>query len=127
MIGEVQRQADAMNAQLARSLKQLEIGNEMTRETKTSFELIRESTHVVGSSVDHIMERVSDLSDQIGVTSKGVDTIFRTAENNVDEINEVSTIVTQESANLQEVSEAIGRLLQSTVELEELVSEFIME
>ena len=126
MIGEVQRQADAMNAQLARSLKQLEIGNEMTRETKTSFELIRESTHVVGSSVDHIMERVSDLSDQIGVTSKGVDTIFRTAENNVDEINEVSTIVTQESANLQEVSEAIGRLLQSTVELEELVSEFIM-
>ena len=127
MIGEVQRQADAMNAQLARSLKQLEIGNEMTRETKTSFELIRESTHVVGSSVDHIMERVSDLSDQIGVTSKGVDTIFRTAENNVDEINEVSTIVTQESANLQEVSEAIGRLLQSTVELEELGSEFIME
>ena len=127
MIGEVQRQADAMNAQLARSLKQLEIGNEMTRETKTSFELIRESTHVVGSSVDHIMERVSDLSDQIGVTSKGVDTIFRTAENNVDEINEVSTIVTQESANLQEVSEAMGRLLQSTVELEELVSEFIME
>ena len=127
MIGEVQRQADAMNAQLARSLKQLEIGNEMTRETKTSFELIRESTHVVGSSVDHIMERVSDLSDQIGVTSKGVDTIFRTAENNVDEINEVSTIVTQESANLQEVSEAIGRLLKSTVELEELVSEFIME
>ena len=127
MIGEVQRQADAMNAQLARSLKQLEIGNEMTRETKTSFELIRESTHVVGSSVDHIMERVSDLSDQIGVTSKGVDTIFRTAENNVDEINEVSTIVTQESANLQEVSEAIGRLLQSTVELEELVSEFIMD
>lgn len=127
MIGEVQRQADAMNAQLARSLKQLEIGNEMTRETKTSFELIWESTHVVGSSVDHIMERVSDLSDQIGVTSKGVDTIFRTAENNVDEINEVSTIVTQESANLQEVSEAIGRLLQSTVELEELVSEFIME
>ena len=127
MIGEVQKQADAMNAQLARSLKQLEIGNEMTRETKTSFELIRESTHVVGSSVDHIMERVSDLSDQIGVTSKGVDTIFRTAENNVDEINEVSTIVTQESANLQEVSEAIGRLLQSTVELEELVSEFIME
>ena len=127
MIGEVQRQADAMNAQLARSLKQLEIGNEMTRETKTSFELIRESTHVVGSSVDHIMERVSDLSDQIGVTSKGVDTIFRTAENIVDDINEVSTIVTQESANLQEVSEAIGRLLQSTVELEELVSEFIME
>ena len=127
MIGEVQRQADAMNAQLARSLKQLEIGNEMTRETKTSFELIRESTHVVGSSVDHIMERVSDLSDQIGVTSKGVDTIFRAAENNVDEIDEVSTIVTQESANLQEVSEAMGRLLQSTVELEELVSEFIME
>ena len=127
MIGEVQKQADAMNAQLARSLKQLEIGNEMTRETRNSFELIRESTHVVGSSVDHIMERVNDLSDQIGVTSKGVDTIFRAAENNVDEINEVSTIVTQESANLQEVSEAMGRLLQSTVELEELVLEFIME
>lgn len=127
MIGEVQKQAAAMNAQLARSLKQLEIGNEMTRETRNSFELIRESTHVVGSSVDHIMERVNDLSDQIGVTSKGVDTIFRAAENNVDEINEVSTIVTQESANLQEVSEAMGRLLQSTVELEELVSEFIME
>lgn len=127
MIGEVQKQADAMNAQLARSLKQLEISNEMTRETRNSFELIRESTHVVGNSVDHIMERVNDLSDQIGVTSKGVDTIFRAAENNVDEINEVSTIVTQESANLQEVSEAMGRLLQSTVELEELVSEFIME
>ena len=79
MIGEVQKQADAMNAQLARSLKQLEISNEMTRETRNSFELIRESTHVVGNSVDHIMERVNDLSDQIGVTSKGVDTIFRAA------------------------------------------------
>lgn len=127
MIDEVQEQAGAMSDQLARSLEQLAIGNEMTNETKNSFALICDSTQVVGASVDHIMERVSDLSGQIKVTAKGTDTIFRTAEGNVDEINEISTIVTQESANLQEVSEAMNRLLQSTVELDGLVSAFRME
>ena len=64
-----------------------------------------------------------DLLDALGQDTLAIEHAISV----VDEINEVSTIVTQESANLQEVSEAIGRLLQSTVELEELVSEFIME
>lgn len=126
MIDQVQKQAEAMNRQFEQSLRQLAIGNEMTAETKTSFERICASTNLVGESVDNIMEQVNGLSEQIGVTAKGADSIFQIAEQNVDEINEISTIVTQESANLQEVSGAMGQLLQSTVALEELVSEFIM-
>ena len=126
MIESVQQQADVMSRQLKESLQQLEIGNEMTGEAKQSFSMIREGTRVVGESVDNITGRIQNLSEQIAATVTGAGNISGSASENVDEINEISSIVTQETANLQDVSEAMNHLLQATVELEELVDEFVM-
>ena len=57
-------------------------------------------------------------------TIDGINVIKNAADENVVEINEISAIVAEESANLEEVSEAMNKLLGLTKELDDLVSEF---
>lgn len=127
MIGNVGHQADEMQEKLRISLEQLEKGNQMTEETKSSFAVIREGTAEVGKSVEDIMYRVENLTGKISEAVQSTGEIRAAADSNVTEINEISAIVTEESANLQEVSEATNKLLGLTGELEGLVSEFRLE
>lgn len=127
MIGRVRQQADEMKQKLGVSLEQLEKGNQMTEETKRSFGVIQEGTDEVGKSVEDIMERVEHLTGKISETVESTAAIREAAGGNVTEINEISAIVTEESANLEEVSEATNKLLGLTGELEGLVSEFRLE
>ena len=124
MIERVRIQAEEMRRRLQESLEQLEKGNQMTAETEQSFRVIEEGTGLVGESVEGIMHRVENLTGKISETVEGTGTIQKAADNNVTEINEISAIVAEESANLGEVSEATGKLLGLTRELESLVSGF---
>lgn len=124
MIERVRGQAEEMQAKLETSLEQLEKGNRMTEETKSSFQIIREGTGEVGRSVEDIMHRVERLTEKISEAVESTGTIRQASDDNVTEINEISAIVTEESANLAEVSDATNKLLGLTGELEGLVSEF---
>lgn len=124
MIDDVQAQVDAMSGKLKNSMEQLEKGNQLTAEARDSFEVIREGTDEVGGSVEDIMQRIETLTGRISETVESMNTIKEAADNNVTEINEISAIVTEESANLEEVADAMGKLLALTGELEGLVSEF---
>ena len=68
-------------------------------------------------SVEVLTDRISEAMDSMG-------TVKDAADNNVTEINEVSAVVTEQSANLEEVSEAMDRLLALTSEVENLVAGF---
>lgn len=124
MIEAVSTQADQMTARLRESLDQLEKGNQMTGEAKESFEIITAGTDEVGNSVEDIIKGVEVLSDRIREAMESMGTIKDAADGNVTEINEVSAVVAEQSANLEEVSEAMDKLLALTDDVEGLVEEF---
>ena len=64
------------------------------------------------------------LSDRIMQAMDSMGTIKDAADGNVTEINEVSAVVTEQQANLEEVSEAMDKLLGLTAGVENLVGEF---
>lgn len=124
MIEAVSTQADRMTARLRESLNQLEKGNQMTGEAKESFEIITAGTDEVSNSVEDIISGVEVLSDRIREAMESMGTVKDAADGNVTEINEVSAVVAEQSANLEEVSEAMDKLLVLTDDVEGLVGEF---
>ena len=124
MIEAVSTQADQMTARLRESLDQLEKGNQMTGEAKESFETITAGTDEVNNSVEDIIKDVEVLSDRIHEAMESMGTIKDAADGNVTEINEISAVVAEQSANLEEVSEAMDKLLVFTDDVEGLVGEF---
>ncbi|MDE6404174.1 MAG: methyl-accepting chemotaxis protein [Lachnospiraceae bacterium] len=124
MIEAVSEQADQMTARLRESLDQLEKGNQMTGEARESFEIITAGTDEVNNSVEDIISGVEVLSDRIREAMESMGTVRDAADGNVTEINEVSAVVAEQSANLEEVSEAMDKLLVLTGDVEGLVSEF---
>lgn len=124
MIESVSRQAEQMTARLRESLEQLEKSNQMTGEAKESFEVITAGTDEVSDSVEDIISGVEHLSGKIKDAMESMGTVKDAADGNVTEINEVSAVVAEQSANLEEVSEAMDKLLALTGDVEALVSEF---
>lgn len=124
MIEAVSAQADRMTARLRESLEQLEKGNQMTGEAKASFEIITNGTDEVNNNVEDIISGVEVLSDRITQAMNSMGTIKDAADSNVTEINEVSAVVTEQQANLEEVSENMDKLLALTGDVEGLVGEF---
>lgn len=124
MIGNVGRQAEEMQEKLRASLVQLEKGNQMTEETKSSFGIIQKGTDEVGKSVEGIMHRVENLAEKISEAVESTGAIREASDGNVTEMNEISAIVTEESANLQEVAETVSKVHGLTKELKGLVSGF---
>ena len=124
MIEAVSRQADQMTERLRESLDQLEKGNQMTGEARESFEIITLGTDEVGNSVEDIISGVEVLSERIREAMDSMGTVKEAADSNVTEINEVSAVVAEQSANLEEVSEAMDKLLALTGDVEGLVGEF---
>ncbi|MDE7358240.1 MAG: methyl-accepting chemotaxis protein [Lachnospiraceae bacterium] len=124
MIEAVSEQADQMTARLRESLDQLEKGNQMTGEARESFEIITAGTDEVNNSVEDIISGVEVLSDRIREAMESMGTVRDAADGNVTEINEVSAVVAEQSANLEEVSEAMDKLLVLTGDVEGLVSAF---
>ena len=124
MIEAVSRQADQMTERLRESLDQLGKGNQMTGEARESFEIITLGTDEVGNSVEDIISGVEVLSERIREAMDSMGTVKEAADSNVTEINEVSAVVAEQSANLEEVSEAMDKLLALTGDVEGLVGEF---
>ena len=124
MIEAVSRQADQMTERLRESLDQLEKGNQMTGEARESFEIITLGTDEVGNSVEDIISGVEVLSERIREAMDSMGTVKEAADSNVTEINEVSAVVAEQSASLEEVSEAMDKLLALTGDVEGLVGEF---
>ncbi len=124
MIEAVSSQADQMTARLRESLDQLEKGNQMTGEAKDSFEIITAGTDEVSNNVEDIISGVEVLTGKIQEAMESMGTVKEAADGNVTEINEVSAVVAEQSANLEEVSEAMDKLLVLTGDVEGLVGEF---
>ncbi len=127
MIQKIQNESEHMNDKLEESLRHLQKGNEMTVETRSSFEVIKDGTGEVGRRVADIMEKLETLMEKIGHTVSSAGEIQNAADESVIEINEINAVVTEESTNLESVSGAAGKLLDLTGRLEDMVGEFKLE
>ena len=126
MITAVQKDADSMSSKLKESLTQLDKGNELAEETRSSFELIKNGTEVVNADVGEIISKIQNLSEMMNQTIDGVQLIHNAADGNVSEINDINAIVTEEVANQEEVSATTTTLANLARELEEHVSGFTL-
>ncbi len=127
MIQKIQNESEHMNDKLEESLGHLRKGNEMTAETRSSFEVIKDGTGEVGRRVADIMEKLETLMEKIEHTVSSAGEIQNAADESVIEINEINAVVTEESANLESVSGAAGKLLGLTGRLEDMVGEFKLD
>lgn len=127
MIQRIQDESEHMNNKLAESIRQLEKGNEMTAETRNSFEVIKNGTGEVGGSVADIREKLDTLMGKIQDTVASADEIQNAADASVSEINGINDVVSHESANLESISDATGKLLDLTSRLEGMVGEFKLD
>jgi len=124
MIKRIQDESGNMSEKLGESLEQLQKGNEMTEETRNSFAVIRNGTEEVGSNVSDIMDKLNLLTEKIGDTVGSAGEIQCAADESVTEINGINDVVTNESANMEAISDATGQLLGLTGRLEKMVGEF---
>ena len=124
MINSVQKEAELMSDKMRQSLLQLEKGNNLAEDTKVSFSMIKGSTETVNDEVLQIIKKIGQLVEVMDETVEGMNIIYSATDMNVVEINEVSAIVTEETANLEEVSATTTMLANLAKDLEELVSAF---
>lgn len=124
MIDLIKNQSEGMNEKLSECVSLLETGNELTKETKSNFDIIKEGTGEVSSSVEEIMGNLKSLSDKINETGESAERIQTAADTSVTDINEINAIVTEEGANIESVSQTSTDLLSLTDDLEKEVNNF---
>ena len=124
MIDLIKNQSEGMNEKLSECVSLLETGNELTKETKSNFDIIKEGTGEVSSSVEEIMGNLKSLSDKINETGESAERIQTAADTSVTDINEINAIVTEEGANIESVSQTSTDLLSLTDDLENEVNNF---
>lgn len=124
IIKEIEDEVGVLSEKMNDCLSQLEKSNQLTSETRDSFEIIQSGTDKVEENVLQIMAKIETLSSEIGDTVARMNNLGSASMTNVTEINQINNIVVQEEGNLSVVSNAMNRLLELTSDLEGLVSEF---
>ena len=96
----------------------------MTQETRNDFMTIKDGTSKVEESVFNITDKLSILMKAIETAVLSAEVVEDTTNENVIGINEINEVVTEESANLEQIATAAEQLVELTKGLESMVSEF---
>ena len=126
MIDTIQKTSEVMSKKLDESVEQLNYGNELTKQTRSNFAVIKQGTSSVGDSVEEILNNLRTLNKKIDATADCANAIRENAEASVIEIDEINAVVAEESANIESVSQTSAGLLELTGSLEEEVNNFKM-
>lgn len=124
MIEIIQSESDTMNKKLNESVEQIKAGNELTVKTKESFAVINEGTNEVSGSVSDIITKLKVLADKINETGNSAEVIQEAADASVTDINEITSVVAEEAANIESVSQTSTDLIELTSDLENEVNTF---
>lgn len=124
IIESVQGNAVSMSQKMQEGLQQLEKGNVLANTTRESFTQISEGTKTVN---EDIMNMINDLKTLANVTlqvSNNIEQIHTAIDENAVETDAIAATVTQQSANLEEVSNVSKGLAELSTDLKNLVSAF---
>ncbi|RDU24852.1 methyl-accepting chemotaxis protein [Anaerosacchariphilus polymeriproducens] len=124
IISEVQKEAADMSAKMQEGLTQLSHGNDMADRTKDSFNIIKEGTISVNNEIQEIIADIEHLSNIISEVTERVRSIDEASDVNVTVTGEISSSITEETANLEEITSTMMQLAELAHGLEIVVEEF---
>ena len=124
IIGEVQNRTLSMAGEMKQGLIQLEKGNEIAEETKSSFGEIKSSISDVDAQIQEIANNVKRLFDVVSSTSNNMEMIDSVMNDTSNVTKEISDTVNTETANLQELTAAMTVLLETTTGLKKTLAQF---
>ena len=124
IITEVQDEAGSMTEKMQEGMKQLERGNNLAGRTKTSFLEIQDGTEIVNENVEEILQEVESLSDAVVTVKKCMEAVDRATGENTTVTEEISQTVSEQTANLEEISAQTEILTQYAQDLKEAVKKF---
>jgi methyl-accepting chemotaxis protein len=124
IISEVQVDANNMSSKMAEGLDQLQKGNVLADMTSKSFAEIKQGTETVNGDIKVIIAEIEELSGIIINVSDNMKQIDEKTGENVIVTSEISATVTEQTANLEEVSATAVILSDLATDLENAVSAF---
>lgn len=124
IIKEVQADTGNMSVKMSEGLEQLKKGNEIARITSESFGEIKNGTTIVNDDIKDILAQIEELSGTIENVAGNMKLIDQKTKENVTVTADIAVTVTQQTANLEEVTAMSSVLSESASELEGAVSSF---
>lgn len=124
IITEVQADANNMSVKMTEGLDQLQKGNVLADMTSKSFAEIKQGTEVVNKDIKDIITEIEELSEIIVNVADNMKMIDEKTGENVIVTSDISATVTEQTANLEEVSATAVVLSDLAADLENAVSEF---
>lgn len=124
IISKVQDRTLKMEDEMQQGLMQLERGNVIAGETKSSFDEIRQSIKDVDAQVAEIVSNVERLFSAVSSTSQNMEMINSVMNDTSNVTREISDTVNTETANLQELTSTMTVLLEATAGLKKTLSQF---
>ncbi|KAB1440670.1 methyl-accepting chemotaxis protein [Candidatus Galacturonibacter soehngenii] len=124
IITEVQADANNMSSKMTEGLGQLQKGNVLADMTSKSFAEIKQGTEVMNKDIKDIITEIEELSEIIVNVADNMKMIDEKTGENVTVTNDISATVTEQTANLEEVSATAVVLADLAADLENAVSQF---
>ncbi|ROR30376.1 methyl-accepting chemotaxis protein [Mobilisporobacter senegalensis] len=124
IIGEVQFEASDMSIKMEEGLEQLLKGNELAKQTKNNFDMIKADTKIVNDDVKEILEGIHKLTSIIHKVSDSMKLIGEATDENVAATTDISESVNAEAIYMKEMTNTTSKLRELADYLEEEVSKF---
>ncbi|OYO51436.1 hypothetical protein CG709_19715, partial [Lachnotalea glycerini] len=124
IITEVQVDANNMSSKMSEGLDQLKKGNILADMTSKSFAEIKQGTEIVNKDIKDIITEIEELSSTIANVADNMKQIDIKTGENVTVTSDISSTVTEQTANLEEVSATAVVLADLAADLENAVSAF---
>ncbi|RDY32330.1 methyl-accepting chemotaxis protein [Lachnotalea glycerini] len=124
IITEVQVDANNMSSKMSEGLDQLKKGNVLADMTSKSFAEIKQGTEIVNKDIKDIITEIEELSSTIANVADNMKQIDIKTGENVTVTSDISSTVTEQTANLEEVSATAVVLADLAADLENAVSAF---
>lgn len=124
IIKEVQDRTLNMEDEMKQGLVQLEKGNVIAEEAKSSFGEIEESINDVNAKTQEIAGNVKRLFDAVSNTSHNMEMIDSVMNDTADVTKEISDTVNIETASMQELTATMNVLLETTIGLKKTLAQF---
>ena len=124
IIEGVQNNAIDMSKKMEEGLLQLQKGNEIAKATRDSFVEIKDGTNVVNQDIKSMLEDLKTLENVSKQVGANIEKIHHAIDENADGTEAIAATVTEQSANLQEVSDVAESLASMSTDLRRLVDEF---
>lgn len=124
IIGEVLTDVKDMDGKMKEGLKQLEQGNMIAGKTRESFADIKEGTLVVNEDIHGIIADIENLASAIVNVTSSMQSIDKATDENVTAAEDIGSVVTEQTANLEEVSATTVVLAELATDLEKAIELF---